>query len=513
MTSQRGSKGLRHAIEDCDLRRIQEYINHGVDVNQVDGDGCSPLHRAILTQDLNVVALLLKNGAFVDAVKPDGRTALHVAVATNADDIVLLLLSNCANPCLRDNQGLAPCDFPGCLKNTRRALFDAMRARGNAYKQQTQTQTDNQDASTESSDTENADESGGSVLQNALHAAGMREGELLEQNSILAAKLAETQQELWKLQRHRSDSQKAIALLRAQKNAVVQKMSKFFVAPLDDQLEELQVVNGETDSAPPTIAPAVVATEMEELKTLLAKEKERTEQLEHVVSQCHAEMRTLKETKQRVADTDVVGRLTAELQKEKQHNVTLQQRMQQRVQQHRAITENLENEIARMRTAASEHDETCRQLRLRITELATNGRPGLVSHEQRTAEQRALIMALQQQNAHLHGIDVDTLSVAELVDLEKSLLEGLRAVTVAKTAAFEREMKMKQERYDALMHESQSERSPKEEQRCCKICLEAEVSSLCLPCRHLCMCGTCSERVTACPICRGTIMKRLQVFN
>lgn len=92
MTSQRGSKGLRHAIEDCDLRRIQEYINHGVDVNQADSDGCSPLHRgkwsnthvvlnveAILTQDLNVVALLLKNGAFVDAVKPDGRTGIAIA--------------------------------------------------------------------------------------------------------------------------------------------------------------------------------------------------------------------------------------------------------------------------------------------------------------------------------------------------------------------------------------------------------------------------------------------------
>ncbi|CAH0485699.1 unnamed protein product [Peronospora farinosa] len=53
------------------------------------------------------------------------------------------------------------------------------------------------------------------------------------------------------------------------------------------------------------------------------------------------------------------------------------------------------------------------------------------------------------------------------------------------------------------------------ELKLCVICLSNEKSILCLPCRHLCLCKTCSYRqeVTKCPICRLEIEEMLAVYS
>ncbi|GMF31539.1 unnamed protein product [Phytophthora lilii] len=53
------------------------------------------------------------------------------------------------------------------------------------------------------------------------------------------------------------------------------------------------------------------------------------------------------------------------------------------------------------------------------------------------------------------------------------------------------------------------------ELKLCVICLSNEKSILCLPCRHLCLCKTCSSReeVTKCPICRLEIDEMLAVYS
>lgn len=53
------------------------------------------------------------------------------------------------------------------------------------------------------------------------------------------------------------------------------------------------------------------------------------------------------------------------------------------------------------------------------------------------------------------------------------------------------------------------------ELKLCVICLANEKSILCLPCRHLCLCQTCSgrEEVTKCPICRLEIEEMLAVYS
>lgn len=53
------------------------------------------------------------------------------------------------------------------------------------------------------------------------------------------------------------------------------------------------------------------------------------------------------------------------------------------------------------------------------------------------------------------------------------------------------------------------------EQRLCVICCEMEKCVVLLPCRHMCLCASCSrdERLTQCPLCKDDIAHRINVFS
>ena len=46
----------------------------------------------------------------------------------------------------------------------------------------------------------------------------------------------------------------------------------------------------------------------------------------------------------------------------------------------------------------------------------------------------------------------------------------------------------------------------------CKVCLDAYVGTLFLPCRHLLCCKECAENVQKCPLCRERIIGTIKVF-
>ena len=46
----------------------------------------------------------------------------------------------------------------------------------------------------------------------------------------------------------------------------------------------------------------------------------------------------------------------------------------------------------------------------------------------------------------------------------------------------------------------------------CKICLDAEVDQLFLPCRHIICCGDCARKVARCPVCREIIQGTVNVI-
>jgi baculoviral IAP repeat-containing protein 2/3 len=46
----------------------------------------------------------------------------------------------------------------------------------------------------------------------------------------------------------------------------------------------------------------------------------------------------------------------------------------------------------------------------------------------------------------------------------------------------------------------------------CKVCLDAEVGVVFLPCGHLCCCVSCAPSLAACPLCRAPIQGTVRTF-
>jgi len=89
------------------------------------------------------------------------------------------------------------------------------------------------------------------------------------------------------------------------------------------------------------------------------------------------------------------------------------------------------------------------------------------------------------------------------------LHQQLAALLMLKDA-FNSENLQLQERMQAM------EQSQRHGQASCVICMKNLANVVCLPCKHLALCSFCSQQSYAersqCPICRGSISERMQIF-
>lgn len=53
---------------------------------------------------------------------------------------------------------------------------------------------------------------------------------------------------------------------------------------------------------------------------------------------------------------------------------------------------------------------------------------------------------------------------------------------------------------------------PISDTRMCKICFDAEISQLFLPCSHLVTCTDCAKCIKICPMCRELVTGQMKVF-
>lgn len=91
---------------------------------------------------------------------------------------------------------------------------------------------------------------------------------------------------------------------------------------------------------------------------------------------------------------------------------------------------------------------------------------------------------------------IETMNMIQLEDLEKQLKISLEAVELRKASIIREEL------------------GKQKEERLCVICQEKEKSVVLLPCRHMCLCDSCSihEQLNQCPLCRRPIAHKISVY-
>ncbi|WCJ21447.1 Protein VAPYRIN-LIKE [Euphorbia peplus] len=88
-----------------DVNAIKNCISEGVNVNERDQNGWSPLHRAAFKGRIESVRMLLNHGARVDVVDDEGYSPLHCAVETGHVQVALLLISHGAKADVKNLKG------------------------------------------------------------------------------------------------------------------------------------------------------------------------------------------------------------------------------------------------------------------------------------------------------------------------------------------------------------------------------------------------------------------------
>jgi ankyrin repeat protein len=97
---------------------VSLLISSGINVNQSDREGHSPLTLAVSKGDREVTRILLNSGVNVDHQTNEGNSALHYAVSNNRPELIYLLLLRRPDLNLRNKNDQTPMDIASVLSRT-----------------------------------------------------------------------------------------------------------------------------------------------------------------------------------------------------------------------------------------------------------------------------------------------------------------------------------------------------------------------------------------------------------
>ncbi|KAG0482525.1 hypothetical protein HPP92_010609 [Vanilla planifolia] len=90
------------------IQLMDELLKHGWDIDSVDKDGLTALHKGSPKQKESVISHLLRKGANPHVKDRAGATALHYAVQAGAMQTVKLLIKYKVDVNIADNDGWTP---------------------------------------------------------------------------------------------------------------------------------------------------------------------------------------------------------------------------------------------------------------------------------------------------------------------------------------------------------------------------------------------------------------------
>merc|ERR1719359_2220749 len=102
------SVSLHDAARKGDLKRLQEFLKGGRDVNSKDFKGVTPIGYAIGHDQLSVVKVLIDAKANLNDVDSAGNSAVHFAAGYGRVKVLEHLLARGANASKVNQMGLTP---------------------------------------------------------------------------------------------------------------------------------------------------------------------------------------------------------------------------------------------------------------------------------------------------------------------------------------------------------------------------------------------------------------------
>ena len=96
------------------IEGVKKHLAAGTDVNTLNEDGLTPLHRAVsagkFAEKKEITKLLIANGANVNAKNKNGYTPLHYAAAKSHKEVNELLIDKGSNVNAMSDDGETPLD-------------------------------------------------------------------------------------------------------------------------------------------------------------------------------------------------------------------------------------------------------------------------------------------------------------------------------------------------------------------------------------------------------------------
>lgn len=87
---------LHIAVQRGHVRIVRVLLQHGVDCNQQDGEGLTPLIHSVISDHEDVLTSLIQNGARICETDNRQRNAIHWAVSQRREALLKVLLEHCS---------------------------------------------------------------------------------------------------------------------------------------------------------------------------------------------------------------------------------------------------------------------------------------------------------------------------------------------------------------------------------------------------------------------------------